>query len=101
VATTLAIVPIHPTAAVRTSPMVESRVAIVEAAGVSIKQPPFSENHIFDYLHQSGETDKDATEERHFKIAGDMDISISNYYLYRNGKGNPTRKTMNKIVTVV
>jgi len=44
---------------------------------------------------------EDATGERHFKIAGDMDISISNYYLYRNGKGNPTGKTINKIVAVI
>ncbi len=44
---------------------------------------------------------ENATGERHSKIAGDMDIPVSNYYLYRNGKGNPTGTTVNKIVTVI
>ncbi len=54
-----------------------------------------------DYIAELLSAYENATGERHSKIAGDMDISISNYYLYRNGKGNPTRKTINKIVTVV
>ncbi len=44
---------------------------------------------------------ENATGERHSKIAGDMDIPVSNYYLYRNGMGNPTENTVNKIVTVI
>ncbi len=44
---------------------------------------------------------ENATGERHSKIAGDMDIPVSNYYLYRNGMGNPTGNTDNKIVTVI
>jgi len=54
-----------------------------------------------DYITELLTAYEDATEERHFKIAGDMDISISNYYLYRNGKGNPARKIINKIVAVI
>ncbi|MEY8386507.1 hypothetical protein AALC17_04295 [Oscillospiraceae bacterium 38-13] len=41
------------------------------------------------------------TGEKIFKIAGDMDIPISNYYLYRNGTGNPTVRTINKIIEVI
>ncbi len=44
---------------------------------------------------------ENATGERHSKIAGEMDIPVSNYYLYRNGMGNPTGNTDNKIVTVI
>lgn len=41
------------------------------------------------------------TGEKIFKIAGDMDIPISNYYLYRNSTGNPTARTINKIIEVI
>ncbi len=54
-----------------------------------------------DYIAELLSACENVTGERHSRIAGDMDISISNYYLYRNGKGNPARKTTNKIVTVV
>ena len=36
-----------------------------------------------------------------FKIANEMGIEVSNYYLYRAGIGNPTCKTMDKILEVV
>ena len=36
-----------------------------------------------------------------FKIAGEMGIELSNYYLYRSGRGNPTCKTIDKIITVI
>jgi len=54
-----------------------------------------------DYIAELLSAYESATGARHSTIAGDMDISISNYYLYRNGKGNPTKKTINKIITVV
>ena len=38
---------------------------------------------------------------KHAQIAGDMDIPVSNYYLYRNGMGNPTARTINKMIAVI
>ena len=34
-------------------------------------------------------------------IADKMDIEASNYYKYREGRGNPTCKTIDKILAVV
>ena len=34
-------------------------------------------------------------------IACEMEIPISNYYLYRDGRGNPTSKTIDKILEVI
>ena len=34
-------------------------------------------------------------------IACEMEIPISNYYLYRDGHGNPTCKTIDKILEVI
>lgn len=34
-------------------------------------------------------------------IACEMEIPISNYYLYRDGRGNPTGKTIDKILEVI
>ena len=34
-------------------------------------------------------------------IAIEMDIPISNYYLYRDGRGNPTCRTIDKMIEVV
>lgn len=42
-----------------------------------------------------------ATGEKPFKIAGDMEITASNYYRYRSGAGNPTTDTINKIMAVI
>ena len=36
-----------------------------------------------------------------FEIANRMGIEVSNYYLYRAGIGNPTCKTIDKIIEVV
>ena len=36
-----------------------------------------------------------------FSIAGEMGMEPSNYYLYREGDGNPTCKTVDKIFGVV
>ena len=41
-------------------------------------------------------TDKTCTE-----MALDFDVTLSNLYKYRTGKGNPTAKTIDKIVKVV
>lgn len=54
-----------------------------------------------DYIAKLLSAYEAATGEKHSKIAGDMDIALSNYYLYRNGMGNPTAKTINKIVAVI
>ena len=35
------------------------------------------------------------------KVACEMEIPISNYYLYRDGRGNPTGKTIDKILEVI
>ena len=34
-------------------------------------------------------------------IAFDMEIPPSNYYLYRDGRGNPTCKTLDKMIEIV
>lgn len=54
-----------------------------------------------DYIAKLLSAYEAATGEKHSKIAGDMDIALSNYYLYRNSMGNPTAKTINKIVAVI
>ncbi len=41
------------------------------------------------------------SKKRHSKIAVEMDIPISNYYFYRSGRGNPTAKTINKMISVI
>ena len=35
------------------------------------------------------------------EMAMDFDITISNLYLYRTGRGNPRAKTIDKIVNVI
>lgn len=60
-----------------------------------------TQDYIAGYIAELLTAYEDVTGESHTKIAGDMDITASNYYLYRNGKGNPTRKTINKIITVI
>lgn len=54
-----------------------------------------------DYLAKLLTLYEGTTGESHFKIAGRMDIPVSNYYLYRNGMGNPTARTVNKMVAVI
>ncbi len=44
---------------------------------------------------------ENVSEKRHSKIAVEMDIPISNYYLYRSGRGNPTAKTINKMISII
>ncbi|MCI9169950.1 MAG: hypothetical protein HFF42_03255 [Lawsonibacter sp.] len=35
------------------------------------------------------------------EMALDFDVTLSNLYKYRNGKGNPTAKTIDKIIKAV
>ncbi len=44
---------------------------------------------------------ENVSKKRHSRIAVEMDIPISNYYIYHNGRGNPTAKTINKIVSII
>lgn len=41
---------------------------------------------------------QEATRKTCTEMALDFDITLSNLYLYRNGKGNPRAKTIDKIV---
>lgn len=41
------------------------------------------------------------TKRTYIEMALDFDITLSNLYQYRNGKGNPTAKTVDKIVSGV
>lgn len=56
---------------------------------------------VHSYIAKLLSTYEEATDEPHSKIAGEMEIPVSNYYLYRNGKGNPTAKTIDKIIAVI
>lgn len=44
---------------------------------------------------------EEAVGRNHSQIATDMDIPVSNYYLYRNGAGNPTARTINKMIEAI
>lgn len=53
--------------------------------------------YISELLHAYQEiTEKTCTE-----MALDFDITLSNLYLYRNGRGNPRAKTVDKLVREV
>ena len=56
---------------------------------------------IHDYIAKLLSAYEEATGEKHSKIANEMDIPIANYYLYRNGTGNPTASTINKIIAAI
>ncbi len=60
---------------------------------MTVKEHDFVARLLSEYENITGETRS--------KIAGDMDIPISNYYLYRNGMGYPTGNTINKMVAVI
>ncbi len=47
---------------------------------MTVKEHDFVARLLSEYENITGET--------HSKIAGDMDIPVSNYYLYRNGKSD-------------
>ena len=56
---------------------------------------------MYDYVAKLLSAYESTTGKKISKIADGMEIPISNCYLYRNGKGNPTAKTINKIVEAI
>ena len=50
------------------------------------------------YISELLEAYQEATCKTCTEMALDFDITLSNLYLYRNGKGNPRAKTIDKIV---
>ena len=53
------------------------------------------------YISELLEAYQEATRRTCTEMALDFDITLSNLYLYRNGKGNPRAKTIDKIVNRV
>ena len=53
------------------------------------------------YISELLEAYQEATRKTCTEVALDFDITLSNLYLYRNGKGNPRAKTIDKIVNRV
>ena len=53
------------------------------------------------YISELLEAYQGATRKTCTEMALDFDITLSNLYLYRNGKGNPRAKTIDKIVNRV
>lgn len=53
------------------------------------------------YISELLEAYQEATRKTCTEMALDFDITLSNLYLYRNGKGNPREKTIDKIVNRV
>lgn len=50
------------------------------------------------YLSELLQAYQDITQKTCTDMALDFGITLSNLYLYRNGKGNPTAETVDKIV---
>ena len=50
------------------------------------------------YISELLEAYQEATRKTCTEMALDFDITLSNLYLYRNGKGNPRAKAIDKIV---
>ena len=53
------------------------------------------------YISELLEAYQEAMRKTCTEMALDFDITLSNLYLYRNGKGNPRAKTIDKIVNRV
>ena len=53
------------------------------------------------YISELLDAYQEATRKTCTEMALDFDITLSNLYLYRNGKGNPRAKTIDKIVNRV
>ena len=53
------------------------------------------------YISELLEAYQEARRKTCTEMALDFDITLSNLYLYRNGKGNPRAKTIDKIVNRV
>lgn len=50
------------------------------------------------YISELLDVYQEITKKTCTEIALDLDITVSNLYLYRTGKGNPRAKTIDKIV---
>lgn len=53
------------------------------------------------YISELLQAYQEITKKTCTEMALDFDITLSNLYLYRNGKGNPRAKTIDKIVSEV
>lgn len=53
------------------------------------------------YILELLQTYQDLTRKTCSEMALDFDITLSNLYQYRNGTGNPTAKTIDKIIKAV
>ena len=51
------------------------------------------------YISERLDKYQEITQKTYTEMAMDFDITLSNLYLYRSGKGNPRATTIDKIVT--
>ena len=51
------------------------------------------------YISELLDKYQEITQKTYTEMAMDFDITLSNLYLYRSGKGNPRATTIDKIVT--
>lgn len=56
---------------------------------------------IKNYIAEVLQKYQDITQKTCTEMALDFDVALSNLYEYRNGKGNPTADTIDKIVNTV
>ena len=53
------------------------------------------------YISELLDKYQEITQKTYTEMAMDFDITLSNLYLYRSGKGNPSATTIDKIVTEI
>lgn len=53
------------------------------------------------YISELLDKYQEITQKTYTEMAMDFDITLSNLYLYRSGKGNPRATTIDKIVTEI
>ena len=53
------------------------------------------------YISELLQQYQEYTKKTYTEMALDFDLTLSNLYQYRNGRGNPTAKTINKIINGV
>ena len=53
------------------------------------------------YISELLQADQERTQKTCTEMALDFDVPLSNLYLYRNGRGNPTASTIDKIISAV
>ena len=56
---------------------------------------------VSDYLAELLREYQELTQKTCTEMALDFEITLSNLYQYRNGNGNPTAKTIDKIILVI